>query len=153
MKNYKLLEARLNKFQACLAEQYYPPSLFIDVDMSRADHFSKKELPPMVHRTLEFIHSHLFDQQLTVGYLKKRCNINGNNLSGRFTYYTGKTPKRYVTIFRVDASARLLKDSDLQSVRIADIALYVGYHSASTYSKAFKRITGLTPGYWRTEKC
>lgn len=148
--SYHTIEETLKEFQAQLIKKTYPPpQLTIDEDLARTNHFIKGELSPIVLRTLAFTHGHLFDRQLTITHLKEVCDINGNNLSGEFKYYIGKTPKKYINIYRVEASTNVLRDDRLKDVVISHIASAVGYRRSSTFTKAFKNIMGMPPSKWR----
>jgi len=55
----------------------------------------------------------------------------------------------YETAFlnrRMQAAARLLLET---RATVAAIALDVGYDSEAAFNRAFKRVTGVTPGRWR----
>jgi len=148
--SYHTIQETLQEFQAQFIKNTYPPPQpAIEVDLVRTKHFSKEELSPIVLCALEFMHNHLFDRQLTITQLKKACNINGNSLSGEFKYYIGKTPKKYINIYRVEASISVLRDDRLKEVVILHIASAVGYRRPSTFTKAFKNIMGTPPSEWR----
>jgi AraC-like DNA-binding protein len=47
---------------------------------------------------------------------------------------------------RLDEACRLLRDTDLQTRRIAELS---GYASVSYFLQAFKAAHGMSPGAWR----
>lgn len=108
--------------------------------------------PPLVFKTVNFIHDHLYDSKLTISFLKEQCNISGNNLTGKFSYYIGKTPKKYINFHRIQVSKKLLSSNNLYSISICQIALSLGYKHSSTFSKAFKNFTDTTPSEWRSKR-
>jgi AraC-like DNA-binding protein len=151
--NDQTIRQTLGKFRTQLIETTYPPPQpTIDIDLSYARQFTEEQVPQNILCALGCIHDYVFERQLTIAYLKKRCNVSSNSLSGAFKYYVGKTPKQYINIRRVEAAARLLKDVQLQQASITNIAMSVGYNRPSTFGKAFKRITGRPPGRWRKDR-
>jgi AraC-like DNA-binding protein len=64
----------------------------------------------------------------------------------RFKELLGQTPLEYVTDWRMQKALQLLKEEDK---KLVEVAQSVGYESDAAFSKAFKRIVGLTPGEYR----
>jgi AraC family transcriptional regulator len=63
-----------------------------------------------------------------------------------FRAATGVPPHRFLTRMRIDAARRRLEDSDLS---VTEIALLCGFSSASQFSTAFRRETGMAPRTFR----
>jgi AraC family transcriptional regulator len=63
-----------------------------------------------------------------------------------FRAATGVPPHRFLTRMRIDAARRRLEDSDLS---VTEIALLCGFGSASQFSTAFRRETGMAPRTFR----
>ena len=53
---------------------------------------------------------------------------------------------QYLGQCRMQLAAGRLRDSD---ARVIEISLDVGYESEAAFSRAFKRMVGVTPGEWR----
>jgi AraC-like DNA-binding protein len=66
--------------------------------------------------------------------------------ASRFARLVGEPPLAYVTRWRMQKAAGLLRQS---SATLADIAERVGYDSEAAFSKAFKRAVGTAPGAYR----
>lgn len=64
----------------------------------------------------------------------------------RFKTVVGTTPLAYLSRIRTDQAARLLRETDHSLAAIADT---VGYHSEFTFSRAFTRERGTSPGRYR----
>jgi AraC-like DNA-binding protein len=64
----------------------------------------------------------------------------------RFKELLGQTPLEYVTEWRMQKAVQLLERHDK---KLIDVAQSVGYESDAAFSKAFKRVVGLTPGEYR----
>ena len=54
----------------------------------------------------------------------------------------------YLSRVRVEKAKNLLQNPGL---RVSEIAYDVGFESLSQFNRAFKRITGLTPSYFRKD--
>jgi AraC-like DNA-binding protein len=86
------------------------------------------------------------EQSWTVQDLAQRVAMSRSAFAARFTRMVGEPPLHYVTRWRMQKAASLLRDG--QST-IAQIAAAVGYDSEAAFSKAFKRALGVAPGAYR----
>jgi AraC-like DNA-binding protein len=66
----------------------------------------------------------------------------------RFKELVGESPVEYLTRWRMFRAACMLRRSDQP---INEIATLTGYESDVAFNKAFKRITGVTPGRYRRD--
>lgn len=82
----------------------------------------------------------------TVDELGRRIGLSRSALHERFVEFVGMPPMQYLTNWRMQLGARLLRDSDSM---VATIALETGYDSEAAFSRAFKRLTGQPPAAWR----
>lgn len=69
--------------------------------------------------------------------------------ASRFTQIVGEAPVAYLTRWRMDLGARLLRDT---ARPVYSIAEQVGYQSETAFSKAFRRARGTAPRRYRVEK-
>ena len=67
-------------------------------------------------------------------------------LSARFTDLVGRSPKQYITRWRMHLAEDLLTDP---ATSIAEVARTLGYQSEAAFSRAFKREMGVSPGAYR----
>jgi AraC-like DNA-binding protein len=56
---------------------------------------------------------------------------------------------QYLTQWRMQVASGRLRDTN---AKVVDVALDVGYESEAAFSRAFKRVVGLSPGEWRRKK-
>jgi AraC-like DNA-binding protein len=82
----------------------------------------------------------------TLEELGSRVGLSRSALHDRFVTLTGLAPMQYLTNWRMQCGARLLREGRLS---VAAVALEVGYDSEAAFSRAFKRATDLPPGAWR----
>ncbi len=88
-------------------------------------------------------------QPWTVDHLARSARMSRASFASKFRATVGRTPLEYLTGLRMDRARSLLR----QGVAIADVANRVGYDSAISFTRAFGRVTGETPGaYKRSEK-
>ncbi len=64
----------------------------------------------------------------------------------RFADLVGEPPHSYLTRWRMHLAARALRSESASTGEIAD---RVGYTSEGAFSKAFKRLLGITPSEYR----
>ncbi|MEW6453504.1 MAG: AraC family transcriptional regulator [Pseudomonadota bacterium] len=103
---------------------------------------------PVVGRALQCVHSNPA-HRWTVDDLAREAGASRTVLAERFHVYMGQAPIEYVTGWRMQLAAdRIRNTSDSLSAIAAD----VGYESEASFNRAFKRVTGVTPGRWRDGK-
>lgn len=96
----------------------------------------------------EFISKNL-DKDLSRGNLAKEVYLSEDYLSRTFKMETGKSLTVYIAEKRMEKAREYLENSNLT---ISQIALEVGYHNFSYFSKTFRDITGFTPNEYRNNK-
>jgi len=81
-----------------------------------------------------------------VATLASKVGMSRSTFAGRFAELVGEPPLHYVTRWRMQKAAALLREG---SATLGDIADRVGYESEAAFSKAFKRWVGSAPGAYR----
>lgn len=110
-----------------------------------ADPYSHPEVVSSIQR---YIGDHL-DQDLSLNALSARFNMNPNYLSRLFRETTGHKLHEYITQLRLGTAERLLRSG---GGKVNEIALQVGYDSAHTFIRAFRKQFGVTPAEYRAKK-
>jgi AraC-like DNA-binding protein len=82
----------------------------------------------------------------TVEELGRQVGLSRSALHERFVELTGQAPMQYLTHWRMQLGAGLLRRG--QS-KVAAVAQEVGYDSEAAFARAFKRLVGQPPGAWR----
>jgi AraC-like DNA-binding protein len=85
----------------------------------------------------------------TLDDLGREAGLSRSALHERFVRYVGQPPMQYLTNWRMQLAANLLRSSH---ANVATIALDVGYDSEGAFTRAFKRSTGRPPSMWRREQ-
>ena len=107
--------------------------------------------PVNVQKVTQYIHTYLFDPDLTITSMYEKCNITDKNFAGKFSVYTGLTPKKYIQHHRIECAKEILKQAHHNHNTIIKTAFKSGYSNQSTFTKAFKSQVGMTPGRWIAE--
>lgn len=84
----------------------------------------------------------------TVQTLAARAGLSRSRFAARFTELAGEAPMTYVTRWRMNVAARLLRDGHLS---VAQVASQVGYDSLPSFSRVFKRSLGAPPARFRDQ--
>jgi AraC-like DNA-binding protein len=94
---------------------------------------------------LRFVHGDPA-RRWTVDELAREAGSSPTVLAERFNAVLGEAPMAYVTGWRRQLAADRIRNSDDS---FAAVAADVGYESEAAFNRAFKRVTGVTPGRWR----
>jgi AraC family transcriptional regulator, alkane utilization regulator len=100
---------------------------------------------PIVGRALQLVHADP-GRRWTAETLAREAGSSRTVLAERFNALLGQPPIDYVTSWRIQLAAERLRGTDAS---IRKIAADVGYESEAAFNRAFKRVTGTTPGRWR----
>ncbi len=84
----------------------------------------------------------------TIAALANEVGISRSVLAERFRRYLSKTPIAYLTRWRLQLGAQMLKST---SHSVAQIAAEFGYESEPAFNRAFKREFGLPPARFRNQ--
>ena len=82
----------------------------------------------------------------TIATLAQEVGMSRSVLAARFRGYLGEPPMSYLTRWRLQIGARMLKSSNRS---VAEIAAEVGYESEAAFNRAFKREFEAPPARFR----
>jgi transcriptional regulator GlxA family with amidase domain len=89
-----------------------------------------------------------FKEAVNLDRLSDVGHIGKKTLQRRFKKATGETPLSYLQKLRIENAKRLLES---KSLSFSEVTWEVGYNDVSSFHKAFKVETGLTPIEYRTK--
>lgn len=92
------------------------------------------------------------DQGLTLEKLAKKIHSNRTYLSDAINSHYQKSFSQWLNEIRVFESKKRLASSDFDHYSIEGIAKDVGFASISAFNANFKKITGITPSYFRKNR-
>ena len=87
-----------------------------------------------------------YDLPITVEQLAEMESYNVTYFNDWFKQQTGVSPGLYLRKTRIDKAKELLENTGFG---VTDIAVMVGYSSNSTFTRAFRSVTGITPKAYR----
>ncbi len=91
--------------------------------------------------------SYHLGEPLSVADMAARARLSPSRFATVFREDFGLSPHQYFLRLRIEHAQELLRTTDLPQ---RDIAEYCGFADVHHFSKAFKRITQLSPGDYRT---
>ena len=100
----------------------------------------------MVERAKDYIAGHYTDEQLSVEALCAHIHLSPTYFSTLFKREVGMSFTAYVTQVRMEEAARLLRETDEKTYRIAEAT---GFSDPNYFSYVFKRHYGLSPSKFR----
>jgi len=151
---YMLEEASANRPGGASVLGRLAELLFVEVLRREMEELGENEVgwlaavkDPTVGKALELMHADLA-HPWTVEGLGRSIGLSRSALAERFRHLLGEPLMRYLTRWRLQWAAQLLRDSDRG---LADIASQVGYESEFAFNRAFKRFAGEPPASWRRD--
>ncbi|MCI5869329.1 MAG: AraC family transcriptional regulator [Dorea sp.] len=100
-----------------------------------------------IKEALTFIEQN-FQNDISIEDIADSCGLNRSYFGKIFHDSIGKSPQEFLINYRMTKATELLK---LTSLSIADIGNAVGYPNQLHFSRAFKKIYGISPRNWRSE--
>jgi two-component system response regulator YesN len=85
-------------------------------------------------------------EPLSMVEVARKLGCSASCFTREFGRRTGQTPIAYLTGIRIRHAARLLETTDL---RLREIAALTGYSDEFYFSRAFTRVMGRCPSWWR----
>lgn len=81
-------------------------------------------------------------------YISEKINFNYTHLSSTFSKDQGISIEKYIIAQRIERVKEMLVYSDLG---LTDISFKLNFSSVAHLSNQFKKLTGLTPSYYRSK--
>ncbi len=82
-------------------------------------------------------------------YLSEKLGYDYTYLSNLFTEVKGATIQEYIIMHKIEKAKELIMYNEMS---IADIAFTLNYSSTAHFSTQFKKVTGLTPSFFKKLK-
>lgn len=84
----------------------------------------------------------------TLDELAHRIGASRSVVASRFADFVGVPPMQYLAQWRMQLAGNLLAEG----TTLAVVAEAVGYGSEAAFSRAFKKVVGVAPATWRTQR-
>lgn len=101
---------------------------------------------PVIGRAIGLIHEQP-GRDWTAATLGRAVGMSRSSFFVRFGELVGESPARYLTRWRMTLAAQALERHDGSSIQ--EIADQLGYRSTPSFTRAFRKHHGVTPGAWR----
>ena len=103
---------------------------------------------PFIGKALSLLHGWPA-QNWTIEELAKQVGVSRSLLAERFTDLVGIPPMQYLAKWRMQIASELLTGG---SANVATVAVEIGYASEAAFSRAFKKMVGVSPSAWRRRR-
>jgi len=103
--------------------------------------------PPVIRQARQFILQHQADE-LSLSKVAKAVNTSTFYFCKMFKRATGLHFTQYLARVRIEKAKNLLLNPNL---RVSEIAYEVGFQSLTHFNRVFKKVTGLSPTYYRKQ--
>ncbi|MFA6266471.1 MAG: AraC family transcriptional regulator [Pseudolabrys sp.] len=100
---------------------------------------------PSVGKALSLLHA-APARDWTIEGLARESGVSRSVLAERFAQLVGIPPIAYLAKWRMQIAAEMLAHGNGS---MAEIAAEIGYDSEASFSRAFKKLTGVPPSQWR----
>ena len=94
---------------------------------------------------IRYVHNN-YSENITLESLSEKFFINKSHISETFKKYTGNNFSSYLQNVRIKHACGLLRSTDLS---VTEISVECGFKRYETFSRAFRKITGMTAHKYR----
>ncbi len=108
----------------------------------------KESLVTYVEKAMAYIETN-YSYPVTVEDIAWYVGISRSHLFRSFQNYMNRSPKDYLTGYRIKQACHLLRETDLS---VSAIAYSVGFENNLYFSKAFRKQKGVSPSEYRRSK-
>lgn len=111
---------------------------------------SDKKANSILNKLANFEAKELFlDSKYTLPVMAKKLGTNSTYLSSIINNYKGKSFSEYITVLRINTIVKKLQeDAKLRSYTVQSIAEEAGFKTGQSFSRSFKKVTGVYPSYF-----
>ena len=93
-----------------------------------------------------------FCEDIRLSDLAKRLGYHEKYLSTTLHALTGMNFRTFLSSYRINYAKHLLRVSDGEELRVAEIALQCGFASINSFNRVFRQLTGVTPTAYRAAR-
>lgn len=103
----------------------------------------------MKKRIIGYIDEHYNQTSFSLGSMAEHFNITPSYLSRYFKENFGENFNAYLSGYKIEKAKKMLDETNYA---IKEISALVGYYDVNNFIKTFKRIEGVTPGQYRSNR-
>lgn len=145
----RIYNAKGNTYEAAVAMTGEMYSL-LAVFMHYAEHEEKEKAIQLTYaeKAESYIETN-YSYPITIEEIASYVGISRSHLFRSFQNYMNRSPKEYLTEYRIKQACRLLRETDLS---VSAIAYSVGFENNLYFSKAFRKQKGESPSEYRKSR-
>ncbi|MCI8553390.1 MAG: AraC family transcriptional regulator [Clostridiales bacterium] len=117
------------------------------VDIKKPVHPLSEGDISQLNKVLEYIDSHL-DSEIRLAQLADIAHVSPAYFSTLFKRFNGQSPVEYIVHKRVQRAVEYIRTTGKS---LTDIAMSCGFNNSTNFYKAFRKVTGHTPAYYRRQ--
>ncbi|MBE3571712.1 MAG: PocR ligand-binding domain-containing protein [Moorella humiferrea] len=117
----------------------------LDEFMDRIYHTGERRQTPPVEKVVAYINAH-YRESISLEDIAAIVGLSPAHLSRLFKREMGRTVIEYLTLVRIEAAKRMLREGKT----LEEVAAATGFSEVTYFSRVFKRETGVTPGTYRS---
>lgn len=102
-----------------------------------------------LNRYIEIVKANISNQELDVSLIYQTLGMSRANFYRKVKTVTGLSPIELIKNIRLEAGAKLLKES---SMNVSEIAQHIGFSSRSYFARSFKAAYGMSPTEYQEKK-
>ncbi len=103
---------------------------------------------PIVHKIISYVNSHIYNK-ITLHMLSQEFGYSSEHLCRVFQGEMHQTVTSYINYIKMDEAKHLLRYTNYS---ILDISVMLQFSSQSYFQKTFKKVVGITPQQFRTQR-
>lgn len=98
---------------------------------------------------IEIVKANISNQELDVSVIYQALGMSRANFYRKVKAVTGLSPIELIKNIRLEAGAKLLKESNMN---VSEIAQHIGFSSRSYFARSFKAVYGMSPTEYQESK-
>lgn len=98
-----------------------------------------------MREVMNYINEH-FDNEIRLADLASIAHVSPAYFSTLFKRYNGLSPVEYIVRKRIQRAVELIRTT---SMKLTDVAMVCGFNNSTNFYKAFRKVTGNTPVFYR----
>lgn len=102
-----------------------------------------------LNRYIEIVKANISNQELDVSVIYQALGMSRANFYRKVKAVTGLSPIELIKNIRLEAGAKLLKESNMN---VSEVAQHIGFSSRSYFARSFKAVYGMSPTEYQESK-
>lgn len=116
---------------------------------ARQDSAAEMKYSHVISRAEKYVRDNFCDPNISLISAAKHVGMSAAHFSTVFSQTTGRPFITYLTALRIERAKELLSNTGM---KLADIAMEIGYNEPNYFSHVFRKNEGITPKEYRSRK-